>query len=316
MLTIDRKLLIWIFFAAFLAAGCTKTQTVHYTVSVESVNVAPLRLEMYVRERITLKASVLPENAVNKTIAWSSSNSDIVSVDERGRIRANSPGTASITVTSQDGGKKASCSIRVNPNELFSIAITDFPEFSGSVSVPYGKVFDLVRADISGVDWQVISTLEATISDDVITLSLPETLPADQLSKVGRDTYNDYEGFWPAEEISDRSALVADLGDITAYLGSERVGRFYLTNWDGTLDGAPNSCRVYFHYSDRPFTLSGNNLRRPGQNISVVYHNASFSAGWNAYATIDAYTPDGEPSTANIVTTDIPSELPLTWRFE
>jgi N-acetylmuramoyl-L-alanine amidase CwlD len=60
----------------------------------------------------TLTANVAPDTATNKTIIWTSSNNVIV-VDNTGKITAKSPGTATITATTADGNKTASCAVTV-----------------------------------------------------------------------------------------------------------------------------------------------------------------------------------------------------------
>jgi len=60
----------------------------------------------------TLTATVLPANATNKAVSWSSSNPGVASVDENGTVSFVSPGTAIITVTTVDGEKTATCSVR------------------------------------------------------------------------------------------------------------------------------------------------------------------------------------------------------------
>lgn len=60
----------------------------------------------------TLKANILPENATNKEYIWSSSNTDIVSVED-GLVLALKEGNAEILVTSEDGDKVDKCSVTV-----------------------------------------------------------------------------------------------------------------------------------------------------------------------------------------------------------
>ena len=62
---------------------------------------------------VTLKATVLPEYAANKTVTWKSSNKSIAEVDGKGKITAKKPGKTTITVITKDGGKKASCTVTV-----------------------------------------------------------------------------------------------------------------------------------------------------------------------------------------------------------
>ena len=95
------------------------------TVSVESVSVSPTSLSLNVGEHSSLTATVLPTNATNKSVTWSSSNSSIASVTS-GTVTANSVGTATITVTTVDGGKTANCTVTVTPAPvvLSSISVT------------------------------------------------------------------------------------------------------------------------------------------------------------------------------------------------
>jgi uncharacterized protein YjdB len=60
----------------------------------------------------TLTATITPSNATNKTVTWSSSNSTIASVSN-GRVTAVALGSATIYVTTADGGKTASCAVTV-----------------------------------------------------------------------------------------------------------------------------------------------------------------------------------------------------------
>lgn len=63
----------------------------------------------------TLLATITPENATNKSITWSSSNSSIASVDTLGKVKALKAGTATITATTQDGSSlSAACAIKIS----------------------------------------------------------------------------------------------------------------------------------------------------------------------------------------------------------
>lgn len=62
---------------------------------------------------ITLNATVLPDNATDKSVEWSTSNSKVATVDSKGVVKAISTGSATITVKTKDQGKKATCKITV-----------------------------------------------------------------------------------------------------------------------------------------------------------------------------------------------------------
>lgn len=75
-----------------------------------------------------LSATVSPSNATNKSINWSSSNSNVATVSN-GVVTAVGNGSATITATAADGsGKKASCSVTVNipttPSNVETVNIT------------------------------------------------------------------------------------------------------------------------------------------------------------------------------------------------
>ena len=71
----------------------------------------------------TLKATVSPYNASNKTVTWKSSNTKVATVSSTGKVTAKATGTAVITCTAKDGsGKKATCKITVYNNTQAYVA--------------------------------------------------------------------------------------------------------------------------------------------------------------------------------------------------
>ena len=64
----------------------------------------------------TLTAMVEPANATNKAVTWSSDNISVATVDANGLVTAVAEGTATITVTTEDGRKTATCTVIVTNN--------------------------------------------------------------------------------------------------------------------------------------------------------------------------------------------------------
>lgn len=87
------------------------TGTVIYKVTGVSLNKDSLSLEPGGSEALT--ATVTPDNATNKKVTWSSSASDVATVDASGNVTAVAEGTATITATTEDGGKTATCTVTV-----------------------------------------------------------------------------------------------------------------------------------------------------------------------------------------------------------
>ncbi|MBO4570441.1 MAG: Ig-like domain-containing protein [Bacteroidales bacterium] len=99
------------------------------TVHVTSVTVDPTTWKMLPGETKQLTATVLPENATDKSIKWSSNKTDVATVDQNGVVTAVATGTAVIVALSNDGYKTGTCSVTVNP--LFSEFKTQFAEGTG-----------------------------------------------------------------------------------------------------------------------------------------------------------------------------------------
>lgn len=90
-----------------------KPGTTPQTVSVTGVTLTKT-LTLAKGKTKTLVATVAPANATNKKVTWKSSNSKVVTVDQNGKIKAVKKGTATITVTTADGSKTATCKVTVN----------------------------------------------------------------------------------------------------------------------------------------------------------------------------------------------------------
>lgn len=91
-----------------------------------------------------LSALVYPENAYNKELNWSSSNSTIASITQEGLLQANQVGTAIIAVRSQDGGSTATCTVNVNDITSFitlSFHVSGLVNFNGFVT---GDIYSVI----------------------------------------------------------------------------------------------------------------------------------------------------------------------------
>ena len=95
-----------------------KTATCKVTVKAKAVNVTEVTLDrteltLTEGETETLTATVRPDNADNRKVAWSSDKTDVATVDGAGKVIAVKPGEAVVTVTTEDGGKTATCRVTV-----------------------------------------------------------------------------------------------------------------------------------------------------------------------------------------------------------
>ena len=94
-------------------------------VKVSSITVSPSTASLYIGDKKQLSATVLPNNATDKSVTWTSSNKKAATVDSKGCVTAVGVGTATITCTAKDGSlKKATCNITVSDIKVSSITVS------------------------------------------------------------------------------------------------------------------------------------------------------------------------------------------------
>ena len=82
-------------------------------ISVEEITLDKSEIEISIGEKTILNKDITPYSASNKNVTWKSSNPSVVSVDKEGNITGISKGEAIITVTTEEGNKKAECKVIV-----------------------------------------------------------------------------------------------------------------------------------------------------------------------------------------------------------
>ena len=106
-----------------------KTATCKVTVSDKEIKVTGVKLNksetsLLVGGNETLTATVLPEDATNQNVTWKSDKPEIATVDANGKVTAVKVGEATITVTTEDGGKTATCKVTVSDTEIKVTGVT------------------------------------------------------------------------------------------------------------------------------------------------------------------------------------------------
>lgn len=106
-----------------------KTATCKVTVSDTEIKVTGVTLNktetsIFVGGSETLTATVAPADATNQKVTWKSDKPEIVTVDANGKVTGVKAGEAAITVTTEDGGKTATCRVTVSDREIKVTEIT------------------------------------------------------------------------------------------------------------------------------------------------------------------------------------------------
>jgi len=82
-------------------------------IAVTNVTLDKSALALAVNDAVSLTATVEPNNATDKNVEWSSSNAAVATVDNNGKVKGVSVGTATVTVKTADGSKTADCIVIV-----------------------------------------------------------------------------------------------------------------------------------------------------------------------------------------------------------
>lgn len=93
-------------------ATCSITVKGEQEIAVTGVTLNETTKSLEKGATFTLTATVSPENATNKSVKWTTSNPSVATVNG-GKVTAIAKGTATITATTTDGAKNASCYVTV-----------------------------------------------------------------------------------------------------------------------------------------------------------------------------------------------------------
>lgn len=109
------------FAALFMATSCEEDEIT--MINATGVSLSSSTLSIVDGDVVELAATVTPADATSKYMAWTSSDTGVATVDNFGRVCAIEPGTAVITVTTDDGGFTASCTVTVTPKRVTGVTL-------------------------------------------------------------------------------------------------------------------------------------------------------------------------------------------------
>ncbi len=132
-------------------------QVTNPVIAVQSITLNQITASMNTGDSLQLTATILPQNASDKSVTWSSATTTIATVSANGMVKALSAGKVEITTTSIDGGYKAMCTIQVtNPSGVVE------EEFSGHVLLspnPATEVLHLTLPNTSAFEVEIFTAV-------------------------------------------------------------------------------------------------------------------------------------------------------------
>ena len=135
-------------------------------VGVSGITLNKTALNLTIGASESLVATISPSNATNKDVEWTSSNTNVATVDTTGKVTGVSAGSATITVKTKDGSKVATCNVTVkNP----VISVTGVTLNKTALNLVTGASESLVatispsNATNKDVEWTSSNTNVATV---------------------------------------------------------------------------------------------------------------------------------------------------------
>ena len=183
----ERTAIVSITAASAPAITLTVTQAGAILITGITLNKTTTTLNVGATEQLTV--TIEPNDANFKTVYWSSDNSSIATVSSTGLITAVAGGTATITVTTQDGNKTATCNVTVIQNvsgvtlskTTTTLSVGQTEQLTATVTPP--------NATNPIVTWSSSNTAVATVaSNGIITAIAVGTVTITVTTQDGNKT--------------------------------------------------------------------------------------------------------------------------------
>ena len=152
------------------SVSCKATVNGQTTVPVASVELNQTTLELIAGKEATLTATVKPDNATNRTVAWESNATNVATVDNSGKVTAVSEGTA--TITAKAGEQTATCTVTVTKADVAVESVTLNPT---TLTLEKGSTGTLTatvapqNATNNTVTWSSSNPEVATVANGTVT---------------------------------------------------------------------------------------------------------------------------------------------------
>lgn len=172
----------------------TVTSNIPEPVKVTSITLNPMSLELEAGKTSSLSTTILPTNASDKTILWSSSNANVAMVDTNGIVQGVNIGSSTITAKTKDGNLAAYCAVRVIATTsvlpVYSVTISQntLSILKGNTGSLYATVYP-TNATNKKIMWTSNDTRVATVdSNGLITAFATGTVTITAKTEDGNKT--------------------------------------------------------------------------------------------------------------------------------
>ena len=229
-------------------------------IPVTGVSLNKTSTTISVGETETLTATVAPSNALNKAVTWTSSNTDVAMV-ANGVVTAKAAGSATITVTTTDGGFTATCAVTVVNAVTFTGGTDKGTSTSSGNSDQVEKssiTVSSTNAALAQAEYRLYSGSTTTISTSSgkitrIEFTVNGTYSLSNLS-TATGTYNSSTGVWTgtATSVAFSASAQVRLDKIVVYYATTATPTFSVATGEYseaksvTISCATDGASIYY----------------------------------------------------------------------
>lgn len=225
-------------------------------INVTGVSLSETEETLVAGDNLQLEAIIVPSTATDKTVTWESSDNKVASVDGQGVVTAITEGETTITATTNDGDKTASCKITVRAKgvDISKPEVSDITSISAFVTGDI-EVFG-VKVTERGICYSTsqsptVENLKVSLSGEEMAYTLtslePYTTYYVRIYAIvdGTAKYGDQETFTTAVPVEISEPKVSAITTSTAYiegtvktfgLQTDETGICYSTSQMPTID--------------------------------------------------------------------------------
>lgn len=289
--------------SAILVVSCTPKKPA--VIAVTGITIDQTKATLIEGETLKLIPTIMPADATDPSIRWTSSYPTVATVDETGLVTAIKSGSTAITATTNDGGYTAICAVTVDiaisstTGDASHISCRN-AEIAGKAnlpaSAPAGLKFGILYTTESEVTYGAATAVEATMYDDtkrytIVTGVLePETkyYYRSYIAEGATVTYGDTKSFTTlavssmikTEDATDIEAAVATLHAVLDLTDCKYDAIEYGFNL--TPDGGSSTAIKADNLSNQAFSVKAEGLA----------HEKAYEV--TAYVTLDGRTYTAE----------------------
>lgn len=230
-------------FPAAIAAACLMVLSCEDGSDVVSVTISESDIQLKTGDSLRLEVQTIPSGAA---VSWSSSDSEVATVDATGLVKAVSEGSA--TVIAEAGGVRDSCNVTVQPDRTLPSRIVpgDFFLADGSILSKDADAETVRNADVIGivfcVDLRKIPEYDAGyLSDNGVIMARGFVMALKEASETSQMWYKDpYTGAYLRDETEIGIPVFLEEGD--------SYGTYGLVNAD--MGGFEYTCLIRENRTD------------------------------------------------------------------